>query len=158
MLVLGLGACGKKSEFGARSVDALMLTYFNALSTKDVKMFYELLVPVDLSWGVYNEADRADEKAFRKVATEKLQVLEKAFLSHATEFGGFKIGVLELQSEPEQPLNVVWSAEPYGKVSKVVVTVMRDGKQYKYYFSNVMQYRGKYYLEESPFVDIKRWE
>jgi len=136
----------------------MMLTYYEALSTRDVKLFRTLLPDPDLSWGVYNDADRADEKAFRQKQLEKTSRLEAEFKKHAEEFGGVKVGVTSFEAEPEQQLEVVWSAEPYGRIPTVNVTVFRDGKQYKYLFSNVMQYRGKYYLEESPFVDIKHWE
>ncbi len=156
--VIGLYACSSNSDRGARSVDALMLVYFNALSAKDVEAFNQLLPSVDLSWGVYNDADRADEKEFRSKAKAKRQGIEEAFRRHAEEFGGVKISVTGLETEPLQQLNVVWSAEPYGKLGGAIVTVTREGKSYKYIFSNIMQYRGKYYLEELPFVDIKRWE
>jgi len=157
-VAIGLVSCKPKVEHGARSLDAMMLVYFEALSTRDVDMFSQLLPDVELSWGVYNEADRADKKAYIKTVEDKNKSLEEAFRRHAEEFGGVKVSVTGLDSEPEQALNVVWSAEPYGKLPNTTVIVSRDGKLYRYKFSNIMQYRGRYYLEESPFVDIKHWE
>lgn len=154
---LGVSSCSTKTESGARSVDALMLAYFNALSAKDTGAIASLFPDVELAWGVYEEADRADEKEFRKANAEKLLQFQETFKKQAEEFRGYKTSVTNLKADPERELNVPWSAEPYGEISNALVTANWEGKEITFKFSNIMQYRGRYYLSDIPTTDHKPW-